>query len=103
MKHKDIDVNEKKQSEEKIFDILFKEPRISFFENSNFLQEIVIPSTVTIIEPNAFKNCTQLTKVKILSSVIQISKDSFNKFNLVAEFKFSQNNFSILAKKKNLI
>ena len=65
--------------EEKNKSIIFKSSNIinNFeFKDSN-IEEVIISSSISKIEPEAFKNAKKLKKVVIPNSVVEIGSDAF--------------------------
>jgi hypothetical protein len=50
---------------------------IGGFRNNNYLQKIVLPSTLTIIEDNAFTECTALQEVVLPEGLLSIGSQAF--------------------------
>lgn len=55
------------------------------FRNCSFLQNVIIPPTVRIIEEGAFYECRFLESVKIPSSVVEIGKRAFSYCQVLKE------------------
>ncbi len=51
--------------------------RLGWFANRKSLTSIVIPDSITMIGPYAFRECTSLTSIVIPNGVSQISSDAF--------------------------
>ncbi|MBR2444899.1 MAG: leucine-rich repeat domain-containing protein [Clostridia bacterium] len=61
----------------------------NLYINGNLLTELVVPSTVTTINPHLFRNCESLTKITIPNTVTAIRSNAFSGCVNIAEFKYT--------------
>jgi len=63
------------------------------FENCIYLEKILLPDTIELIENNAFAGCTSLKNINIPNNIKEISKYSFENCNNLQFNKFDNINY----------